>query len=122
VSTQLHVFRAKPNPLGKDKTSGGIPKPEQLLGEWVEIRNIGTEAVRISSIQLSDHLYGNRCEDTGRSEVYWNDTVTDASLQAGQVLRVHTGRKSDEALMLQVDRGSVDWRSFANKGNFVLNN
>ncbi len=122
MSTLLQVFRAKPNPFGKDKTSGGVPKPEQLLGEWVDIKSIGTEGIRISTIELSDHLYHSDCQDTGKSQVYWHDTGTTGTLNAGQIIRVHTGKKSDEALMLDIDKGSVDWRSFANRGNFVLNN
>jgi hypothetical protein len=121
VSKQLQVFRAKPNPFGKDKTSGDIPKPEQLLGEWVDIRNVGDESIPFSKMQLFHTLYGNRCEETGRTQNYWSGG-SDSTLEPGQILRIHTGRKSDEALMQSEDRGSVDWRGFANRSNFVLNN
>lgn len=121
MSTQLQVFRAKPNPIGKDKTSGGIPKPEQLLGEWVDIRNIGTESLPFSRMELSHTLYGPRCEVTGRREAYWTGGGA-TSLEQGQIIRIHTGQKAHEALMNSVDRGDVPWRGFAERSNFVLNN
>jgi len=121
VTRHLQIFRAKPNPLGKDKTSGGIPKPEQLLGEWVDIKNIGSESIQFSTMQLFHTLYGSRCEATGRTESYWSGGSS-SSLEPGQIVRVHTGRKADEALMTPVDRGTVAWRGFAERSNFVLNN
>ncbi len=121
MSIQLQVFRAKPNPIGKDKSTGGIPKPEQLLGEWVDIKNIGSESIRFSTMHLSHTLYGSRCEETGRTENYWSDSSS-SSLEPEQILRVHTGRKADEALMSAEDRGTVAWRGFAERSNFVLNN
>lgn len=121
MSNQLQVFRAKPNPIGKDKTSGGIPKPEQLLGEWVDVKNIGSESVGFSTMQLFHTMYGSRCEVTGRTENYWSGGSS-SRLEPGQVVRVHTGRKADEALMTPEDRGTVPWRGFAERSNFVLNN
>ena len=121
MSTQLQVFRAKPNPIGKDKTSGGIPKPEQLLGEWVDFKNIGTESVPFSSMELSHALYGPRCEVTGRRESYWSGGGVN-SLTPGEMLRIHTGQKAHESLMSPEDRGVVAARGFAERSNFVLNN
>ena len=120
MSTQLQIFRAKPNPFGKDKTIGGVAKPEQLLGEWVDIRNIGTESVRFSSMQLSHTLYTSRCEETGRTDVYWSPGGTE-SLAPGRQIRVYTGRRGDEAVMKPEDK-APDWKGFAERSNFVLNN
>lgn len=121
MSTILRISQAKPNPLGKDKTGSGVPKPEQLLGEWVDIKNIGTEPVKFSSIALHHTLFNQKCETTGKTEQYWSCSGGDA-LKPGEVLRVYTGKKQDEYLMTTQDRGSVNWRAFAEKGNFVLNN
>jgi hypothetical protein len=121
MSTQLQVFRAKPNPIGNDKTTGGVPKPEQLLGEWVDINNIGTESVPFSRMELSHALYGSRCEVTGRREAYWTGSGA-SSLEPGRVIRIYTGQKAHESLMSPVDRGEVEWRAFAERSNFVLNN
>ena len=70
MSSYLQISRTKPNPIGKDKTSGGIPKPALLLGEWVDIKDIGTEPVRFSSMRLSHATYGRRFEETG-TETHW---------------------------------------------------
>src|ERR1041385_6525913 len=121
MSSSLQVYQSKPNPTGKDKTSSGVAKPEQLIGEWVDIKNIGTEPVRFSTIELHHTLFGSRCEQTNRTERYWSSNGTD-SLKPGQVLRVHTGRKQYEHLLTPVDKGSVDWRGFAERDSFVLNN
>jgi hypothetical protein len=48
----LQVYRAKPNPAGKDKTGSGIPKPEQLVAEWVDIENVGSESIRFQYSNL----------------------------------------------------------------------
>jgi len=121
MSTLLQIFRAKPNPGGKDKTGSGIPKPEQLLGEWVDLKNVGTEPVKFGSVQLQHTLFNDNCQTSGRTEPYWTDSGSDA-LQPGQVLRVYTGRKRDEHLMAPVDREGRDWSAFANRDYFVLNN
>lgn len=121
MSALLRITQAKPNPLGKDKTPSGSARPEQLLGEWVDIENVGNEAVTFSKIQLSHTLFDNRCNSTGRTETYWTGSGTDA-LRPGQVIRIHTGRSADSSLMLPADRGSVAWHGYANRSNFVLNN
>jgi hypothetical protein len=120
MSKQLQITQAKPNPIGKDKTSSGLAKPEQLLGEWVDVRNVGTEAIRFSSMTVSHTLYNDRCQTTGRTEDYWSGS--DKELLPGQVIRIHTGRISDEHLMAAADRQGVDWHDYANRDNFVLNN
>lgn len=119
----LEIKFAKPNPLGKDKTSFGTPKPEQLLGEWVDIVNVGNHPIRISTIALHHTLFNDRCQSMQRTENYWTGDGA-GFLQVGQTLRVHTGRKRDESLLQQssVDRGAVEWRGFANLDRFVLNN
>src|SRR6476620_535239 len=119
MSTYLQIYRTKPNPIGKDKTRVGIPKPEQLLGEWVDIKNIGTEPVRFSSMRLSHATYGRRCEEIG-TETYWAPDDTQALYPGGQV-RVYTGRSADKTSMRPEDR-APDWTSFAEHSNFVLNN
>jgi len=119
MSSYLQIYRTKPNPIGKDKSRGGIPKPEQLLGEWVDIRNIGTQPVRFSSMRLSHATYGRRCEETG-TETYWNPDGTQA-LEPGREIRVYTGKSADQSLMRSEDQ-APDWKSFAGRSNFVLNN
>ena len=121
MSVSLQIFQSKPNPTGKDKTSSGVPKPEQLLGEWVDIRNTGTEPVSLSTVELHHTLFGDRCETTGRTEAYWRWDTTN-ELRPAQTIRVFTGRHRDQHLMNPADGGGVDWWGFANRDNFVLNN
>jgi hypothetical protein len=117
----IQVFRAKPNPFGKDKTASGTPKPEQLLGEWVDLKNVGTSPVRLSSIQLYHTTFNSSCQPTGQPERYWSGSNSD-TLKPGEVVRIHTGRRRDERLMAAEDKGAVQWRAFAERDNFVLNN
>ena len=122
MSRVLQIFRAKPNPAGKDK-AGSYPKPEQLLGEWVDIKNVGTEAVPFGTMALTHTLFNDYCQRTGKIETYFSGSSADTqSLAPGQVLRIHTGRKSDEAHMKYEDKKGRDWWNFANSDQFKLNN
>lgn len=120
MSRALQIIQAKPNPFGKDKTSSGQSKPEQLLGEWVDVKNIGTEPIQFSSMTLNHTLFDSRCQTNNQTEKYW--WGGNEQLLPGQVIRVHTGKLSDKHLMAEADRVGVDWHGYANRENFVLNN
>lgn len=120
MSKALQIIQAKPNPFGKDKTGSGQSKPEQLLGEWVDVKNVGTEPITFSSMTLNHTLFDSRCQSTNRTENYWSGGGE--QLLPGQVIRVHTGKISDKHLMAEADRAGVDWHGYANRDNFVLNN
>lgn len=117
----LQIFRAKPNPIGKDKTPSGQSKPSQLLGEWVDIKNIGSLPIRFSTIKVYHTIYNQYCQTTGQTELYWFSHSQD-SLGVGQVLRIHTGKKKDEHLISEIDSRGADWHGYADRDNFVLNN
>jgi hypothetical protein len=122
VSMLLKVYRAKPNPAGKDRTRSG-PIPQQLVAEWVDIKNIGTQSVSFASMELHDTQFGRTCSDIVGTERYWQERQSRDALAPGQILRVHTGSKQYENTLSAEDRGSdVSWRGFADHGNFVLNN
>lgn len=122
MSKLLQIFRAKPNPAGKDK-AGSYPKPEQLLGEWVDIKNVGTESVPFSTMTLTHTLFNNYCQLTGKTETYYRGWNADTQeLAPGQVFRVHTGSKYDENRMKIEDKAGRDWWDFANSDQFKLNN
>lgn len=114
----VKLLRAKPNPVGKDKILG-IPKAEQLLGEWIDIKNTGTEAIKLSDIFLSHTKFNNKCEMIG-TDCFW--IGRNNFLHPERIIRVHTGNISDEHLMRQEDKINGGWCSFANRDNFVLNN
>jgi hypothetical protein len=119
MSRILQITQEKPNPAGKDK-AGDIPKPEQLLAEWVDIKNVGIEAVPVSSISLSHTLFDRKWRNTNQTEVY--RTGGNESLQPNKAVRVRTGNFKDKNLINPSDDTGNDWNSFANKDNFVLNN
>ncbi len=123
MSTNLRILRAKPNPLGKDgkeQRSTEISRSEVLLGEWVDIENIGTESITFSSIQLHHTLFNDLCQTRGETEVYWS-AAGRGLLKPAQVLRVHTGKHRDKTLMATVDDADTDWHAFAESDDFVLN-
>jgi hypothetical protein len=120
----LKITFSKPNPIGKDKTPIGTSKPEQLLGEWVDITNVGNEPIRFSTMGLHHTRFNEHCQTlTEPTERYWSCGGTE-SLKVGQTLRVYTGRKRDQHLLESrpLDKGTVDWRGFADLERFVLNN
>lgn len=119
MSKLLQVYQAKPNPTGRDTTKGGSARPEQLLGEWVDIKNVGTESVDLSKVELRHTLFGSRCEPTGRTEAYWSGL---SELRPGQVVRIHTGRREDRHLMAAADAAGADLHAYAEQSWFKLNN
>jgi hypothetical protein len=119
MSTSLQIYRAKPNPAGKDRSVHG-PKPEQLIAEWADIKNTGNETISFGSVDLHHTKFGRTCAEIHGSESYWKGASNEFA--PGQVLRVHTGSRRYENLLSEEDKGSVDWRAFAERSNFVLNN
>ncbi len=120
MAWQIQVTRAKPNPAGKDK-SHGYPIPEQLLAEWVDLKNVGDAAVNLSTLHLADAQFGHACQLHKEAQIYWNGPSS-VVLQTGETVRVHTGREVDAWRMQQEDRSGANYHSFANRGSFVLNN
>ena len=120
MSWKISIIQVKPNPAGKDK-AGQSPKAEQLLGEWVDLKNVGDGAVTLATLNLSHTVFGPGC--TPRTDVhrYWRGP-SDVSLQPGQIVRVHTGRSLDASLMKAEDRNGVHQHAYAESGTFVLNN
>jgi hypothetical protein len=121
MSLSLLIYQTKPNPTGKDHTPNGAAKPEQLLGEWVDIENNGSESIMFSKIQLHHTLFNELCQTRGETEVYWSAEGT-GLLKPGQVLRVHSGRHRDKSLMSELDDAYADWHAYAERDHFVLNN
>lgn len=116
--SKLEIWRAKPNPVGKDKFHG-TPKPRQLNGEWTEIKNSSGAAVDLGGLKLSHTLYDAQGKPEPKPEVYWI-APKGLSLAAGEVLRVHTGHR-DAGLDLEDETGA-DEHAYAEHGNFKLNN
>lgn len=121
MSWQIQIQSAKPNPLGKDRPRYGAIPAEQLLAEWVDLKNVGDAAVDLSVVNLANLQFDAQCRQTGGPSIYWTGPSS-AVLGVGQVIRVHTGKSAESVLMNSADRTGVDFHAFAEKGNFVLNN
>jgi hypothetical protein len=121
MSWTIQIYRAKPNPAGKDRAKTSGATPEQLLAEWVDLKNIGDQSVTLSWLNLSNFHYDNNCKREDSPTIYWTGESTDV-LGVGKIVRVHTGRASQSASMLAADRAGADLHVFANRGNFILNN
>ncbi len=121
MSWKIQITQAKPNPKGKDKTAYGIPIQEQLLGEWVDLKNVGDQGVAFSRIHLSNATFSGTCGLIKRSSIYWSGKSEDL-LKPGGTVRVHTGKSAFSSSMNTEDKYGTNWHAYAEKGNFVLNN
>ena len=119
MSWKVQIMRAKPNPAGKDKARG-TPIPAQLLGEWVDLKNVGDGSVNFSTLHLADSEFTHSCAITKQAVIYWNGGS--GQLSPGEIVRVHTGRSSESYLMAAEDRLGVHYHAYAERGSFVLNN
>ncbi len=125
----LQIIQAKPNPAGKDgdkdgdkdQNGSGSGRPEQLFGEWVDVKNIGTDAVHFSTMQVRHALFDEGCHTTGETELYWTGDNSNL-LKPGQVLRIHAGRREEAHLMTAADQEGADWHGYAECDDFILNN
>jgi len=121
----LEIIQAKPNPAGKDsgKDQGGfeVSCPEALFGEWVDVKNIGDDAVSFQTMQIRHALFDEDCHTTGDLELYWIGD-NGAPFKPGQVLRIHGGRREDAYRMTPEDQAGADWHGYAESDKFILNN
>jgi hypothetical protein len=113
----LEIYRAKPNPLGKDRNRYNIPN--QLNGEWVDIRNITVQNIDLRFVSIANMTFGQHC-DPHRPTLYWlgNQTL----LGPQQVARLHTGLSLYSGNVQGLDAGGVNMHLFAERQNYVLNN
>lgn len=121
MSWKIEIYRAKPNPAGKDKPRYGAPDQTHLLGEWVDLKNTGDSAVSLSTLHLAHVEYDAHGHPHDLQAIYWNGPAA-TSLQPGQTVRVHTGKSSAVIQMLREDILGVDHHSYAESSSFVLNN
>lgn len=117
--SSLLVYRAKPNPLGKDKYRNQ-PIPFQLQAEWIDLINTGSHTVTLSNQVVSHMTFADRCVPR-TSVVYWEGNQ-ELRLCPNQILRVHTGKYSDSGTMLPEDYHGAHLHVWANSGSFHLNN
>lgn len=121
MSWKVQIIKAKPNPYGKDRTYGGSAKHEKLLGEWVDLKNIGDDSVNLSVLNLCHTEFSGNCVPNEKPSIYWTGP-TGKYLQPQEIVRVHTGYSQYSHLMSSEDRSGVHYHAYAERGNFVLNN
>jgi len=121
----LQIIQAKPNPAGKegskDQNGSGAGRPALLFGEWVDVKNIGNDAIHFPTMQIRHALFDETCHTTGETELYWIGVNADF-LKPGKVLRIHAGRREDAHLMSAEDQAGADWHGYAETDGFILNN
>ncbi len=117
--TELIVYRAKPNPAGKDK-SRFSPIPRQLQGEWIDIQNSSGRALRLTGISIDHRAFGPNCSDPQYAS-YWRDTEG-LVLNPTEILRVHTGNAAQQDQMADEDRRGANKHRWGEHGVFQLNN
>lgn len=111
----LKIMKAKPNPLGKDRVRALIP-PQQLAGEWVDIKNEGNSPVNLNGFIVCHIAYtGNGCETQPVKE------FVDFILPAGKIFRLHSGGYMPESQLSLPDSMEADYHEFTGK-NYVWNN
>ena len=112
----LRIVKAKPNPTGKDRYGSYTP-PAQLAAEWVDFQNNGTEAYQLNGITLYHIAYQLSCR-----EGKWKDVMGfQGPLQAGQVVRVHSGSQIPISNMYPEDVVGADFHLFTGR-NYIWNN
>jgi hypothetical protein len=112
----IRIYRAKPNPFGKDRVGGTTPA-KQLAGEWIDLESIGDETIYLGGLTLYHTAYQPGCRDPK-----WEAVIAlSGSLLPGQVLRVHSGHELSTYQMNPEDVAGADRRLFTNR-NYVWNN
>lgn len=116
---KLIIYRAKPNPAGKDKFRN-FPLARQLQGEWVDFINNHNGRISLTGVSLDHTAFGATCTDRTYAE-YWK-AANNLVLDAGEILRIHTGKYADANQMADEDRLGAHKHVWAEHGSFKLNN
>ena len=114
----LKITQLKPNPVGKDRARTGRVTPTQLAAEWVDFRNGGTATVSLNGVSLYHIAYA-----PGERNGHWKEiTKFSGSLEAGKVIRVHTGQTRNVSVVASEDLVGADYHLFSGQDLYVWNN
>lgn len=114
----LKLVRIKPNPSGKDRPRFGSPSPAQLGAEWIDIQNIGGQAIDLNGVELHHAAYGPGCSNPRWEQVI----VLRGSLGAGKTVRVHAGENRPPSVLHLEDFLGADHHVFTGSDRYVWNN
>jgi len=111
----LLIIKAKPNPLGKDRTAYGFVPAIQLAAEWVDFQNVVQNSINLNGVQLYHWAYTN-----GKNE--WQLAIElSGPLKPGEIVRIHSGGQIPLEQMRYEDRVGVNYHLFTGK-NYIWNN
>lgn len=113
--SDLLIFRAKPNPNGKDRR-GPLTTNSQLNGEWVDIYNSSDKNLTMEGVGLYDHTFSGYCVDNGKRRYY---VFPNWSFPKGKIVRVHSGNKPTQ--LSYEDSNGADFHAYTDS-DYVLNN
>lgn len=99
----LKITQLKPNPTGKDRARTGSVSLTQLAAEWVDFQNTGSTAVSLNGVKLYHIAYA-----PGDRNGHWKEiTNFRGSLEAGKVIRVHSGQTRNLSIVASEDLGRL---------------
>jgi hypothetical protein len=118
----LTITRAKPNPIGRDRTVFGAPKI-QLAAEWIDIANTSGTPLDIGTgVQILNIAYDPGGTNPRWKLVYEFNFGDKNRLPIGYIIRLHSGPVIPLSDMRPEDRDGVHFHLFTNKNNYVWNN
>jgi hypothetical protein len=111
----IQTTQLKPNPAGKDRTRTGISQA-QLAAEWVDIKNVGRQALDLSGVNLFHKAFQR--DGTFEWELVKSLTGT---LESGKVLRIHSG-SGPYSMVRDEDKVGCDYYFFTEENRYIWNN
>ena len=114
----LQIYRAKPNPDGRDRFGSTVPT-SQIAGEWVDLLNTGLQPFNLGGVALQHVAYPSPL-----TMGVWREVMLfpDFSLGVSEILRVHSGRKVDLSVLYPEDQSGAEWHIFTGNNYYVWNN
>lgn len=114
MNFDLLVWRAKPNPIGKDRRVAS-----QLHAEWVDVKNVSARSLQMADVKIYDHTFNNVCGDHGPRLVF---TFPAFVLPVGAVVRIHSGKAVLVSQLPLAEQQGADYHAFTNEQEFIWNN
>lgn len=113
----LKVIRAKPNPLGKDRSTR-LTTQTQLGAEWIDVQNTGGSNFSLDNIQVYHVAYSGLKAEWA----LWVNLGIPINhyLPPLSILRVHSG-SGPVSVLLPVDINGANYHYFTGS-NYVWNN
>lgn len=118
----LKIFKAKPNPDGKDKFDGVSPVAKQrVAGEWVDIKNESLfEKINLDGLELCV------ADENHEAKLDWKIVFKfpvggDFALGPEKTVRIHAGDMISQFALLPEDRDNADFHLYTQSGYFLHN-